>query len=332
MILPPQDPKVHYLKKFDNGIIKRGRELMTIDYNTGWVEHMSTYCDLYYTAGISDQLIELCRRWHLDSQLISYNRNREIIPLGLVRRLVDIRREEPFILPLFGSFIGAGTPNLTCGTTRFTATILAGHDPGQTPCIWQLPKGETREILGPTTLVTSTLHAEELCNLEQVQYSLEFEYNNGQYKVASNGLRGTAYDYFAYNTSFVNSGESIVKFWDRHRNTETNKIKITVACNPHVRKFVLYSPEDWDVTFIDLEIPNFSYTNVLTEFENSTDPYLKLEVRHITEKFQLEYLVPLTDATKFWFHTLDKKLNLIDTTKGPAGADCTIEIWGNLVK
>ena len=332
MILPPQDPKVHYLKKFDNGIIKRGRELTTVDYNTGWVEHMSTYCDVYYTAGMSDQLIELCRKWHLDSQLINYNRNREIITLGLVRRLVDIRREEPFILPLFGSFIGAGTPNLTCGATRFAATILAGHDPSQTPCIWQLPKGETREILGPTTLVTSTLHAEELCNLEQVQYSLEFEYNNGQHKVISNGLRGTAYDYFAYNTSFVNSGESIVKFWDRHRNAETNKIKITVACNPHVRKFVLYSSEDWDVTFIDLEIPNFSYTNVLTEFANSTDPHLRLEVRDVTEKFQLEYLVPLTDATKVWFHTLDKKLNLVDTTKGPAGADCTVEIWGNLVK
>jgi hypothetical protein len=323
---------MYYLKKFDNGIIKRGRELTTIDYNTGWVEHMSTYCDLHYTAGISDQLIELFKTWHLDPRLTNYNRDREIITLGLVRHLVDIRREEPFIMPLFGSFIGTSTPDLTCGATRFTATILAGHDPGQTPCIWQLPKGETREILGPTTLVTSTLHAEELCNLEQVQYSLEFEYNNGQYKVGSNGLRGTAYDYFAYNTNFVNSGESIVKFWDRHRNAETNKIKITVACNPHVRKFVLYSPEDWDVTFIDLESTSFSYVNVLTEFANSTDPHLRLEVRGVTEKFWLEYLVPLTDANKVWFHTQDKKLNLVDTTKGPAGADCTVSIWGNLVK
>jgi hypothetical protein len=324
---------MHYLKKFDHPpMIKRGRELITIDYNTGWVEHMSTYCDLHYTAGISDQLIELFKRYHLDSQLTNYNQNRKIISLGLVRNLVDIRREEPFILPLFGSFIGVGTPNLTCGATRFAATILAGHDPGQTPCIWQLPKGETREILGSTTLITSTLHAEELCNLEQVQYTLGFEYNNGQYKVSSSVLRHTVYDHSDRNKNFASSGENIVKFWDQHRNVETNKIKIIVACNPQDRKFVLYSPEDWDVTFVDLECPNFSYTNVLTEFANSTDPHLRLEVRDVTEKFLLEYLVPLTDASKVWFHTLDKKLNLVDTTKGAAGADCTVAIWGNLVK
>jgi hypothetical protein len=333
LILPPRDPKVRYLKKFDHPpMIKRGRELINIDYNTGWVEHMSTYCDLYYTAGISTYLIELCKGRHLDRQLTHYNQQRKVTILGLVRHLTDIRREEPFMLPLFGSFLGVDTPSLTCGATRFAATILAGSDPAQTPCIWQVPKGETRAVLGPTTLVTSTLHAEELCNLEQVEYALEFEYNNGQYKVISSVLRGTVYDYFAYDKNFTDSGESIVKFWDRHRNAENNKIKITVACDLHARKFVLYSPEDWDVTFIDLECPNFSYVNVLTEFANSTDPHLRLEVRGVTEKFWLEYLVPLTDATKVWFHTLDKKLNLVDTTKGPAGADCTVEIWGNLVK
>jgi hypothetical protein len=337
MILPPQDPAMRYLKKFDHlPMIKRGRELINIDYNNGWVEHMSNYCDLYYTAGISDQLIGLCKTQHLDKQLMSYNQQRETAVLGLVKQLTDIRREEPFAMPLFGSFLGVDIPYLTCGTTRFAATILSGHDPGQTPCIWQVPKGETRAVLGPTTLITSTLHVEELCNLEQVEYTLEFMYENGYYKVISSVLRDTEFDLSTAGESksanFIELGEDAMKFWDRHRNAETNKVKITVACDSHARQFVAYNRNHWDVTFVDLETPNFSFTRVLSEFANSSNPQLKLELRGVTEKFTLEYLIPLVDKNKVWFHTQDKKLNLVDTGKGPASATWPIIVLGNLVK
>jgi len=337
MILPPQDPAMRYLKKFDHlPMIKRGRELINIDYNNGWVEHMSTYCDLYYTVGIPAQLIESCKNQHLDERLMCYNQKRETAVLGLVKELTDIRRKEPFAMPLFGSFLGVDIPYLTCGATRFAATILAGHDPGQTPCIWQVPKGETRAVLGPTTLITSTLHAEELCNLDQVEYTLEFMYDNGKYKVTSSVLRDTVYDLSTSGDSkqlnFTEIGEDIMKFWDRHRNAETNKVKITVACDSHVRQFVAYNHNDWDVTFIDLDTPNFSFTHVLAEFANSLNPHLRLELRGVTDKFLLEYLVPLVEKNKVWFHTQDKKLNLVDTGKGPASATWPIAVLGNLVK
>jgi hypothetical protein len=337
LILPPRDPALHYLKKFDHPpMIKRGRELTTIDYNTGWVEHMSTYCDLHYTAGISDQLIAMFKTQHLDKRLLQHYRERETAVLGLVKQLVDIRRKEPFAMPLFGSFLGVDIPHLTCGTTRFTATVLAGQDLKKTPCIWQLPKGETRAILGPTTLITSTLHAEELCNLEQVEYTLGFQYNKGQYTVSNNGLRDSAYNLDASDKSvqarLTEIGEDIMKFWDRHRAAETNKIKITVACDPHVQQFVAYNHNDWDVTFVDLETLSFSFTHVLAEFANSANPRLKLELRDVTDRFSLEYLIPLVEKNKVWFHTQDKKLNLVDTGKGPASACWPIEIWGNLVK
>ena len=337
MILPPRDPTMRYLKKFDHPpMIKRGRELTTIDYNTGWVEHMSTYCDLHYTAGISDQLIEFFRRHLSENRLIEYNQQRETTLLGFIKNLVDIRREGPFAMPLFGSCLTTDTPLLNCGVSRFTATLLAGQDPGQTPCIWQVPKGQVNELLGPSTLVTSTLHAEELCKLEQVEYVLGFEYNNGKPIIINSILRDTVYDLNTYaeskNVNFTNTGEDIMKFWDRHRNAENNKVKITVACDTDSRRLVEFCSDDWDVTFIELETPDFSFAHVLAEFANSSKPQLILELRGVTEKFRLEYLVPLVDKNKVWFHTLDKKLNLVDTAKGPASATWPIVVWGNLVK
>ena len=337
MILPPRDPTMRYLKKFDHPpVIKRGRELTTIDYNTGWVEYMSTYCDVHYTAGISDQLIKIFKRSLSDYRLTEYNQQRETTLLGFIKNLTDIRREGPFALPLFGFCLENQTPLLSCGASRFTATMLAGQDLGQTPCIWQLPKGKTNEILGPTTLVTSTLHAEELCNLEQVEYLLGFEYNNGKPKIINSVLRDTVFDLNTFGESkqvnFTTVGEDIMKFWDRHRNAETNKVKITVACDPYARQFVVYNTNDWDVTFIDLETPDFSFAHILAEFSNSANPQLKLELRGVTDRFLLEYLVPLVDKNKVWFHTRDKKLNLVDTGKGPASATWPIIVWGNLVK
>jgi hypothetical protein len=337
LILPPRDPTIRYLKKFDHPpVIKRGRELTTIDYNTGWVEYMSTYCDVHYTAGISNPLIELLRRKLSDVRLIEYNQQRETTLLGFIKNLVDIRREVPFTMPFFGSCLNAGTPFLNCGVSRFMATLLAGQDLKTTPCIWQLPKGETREILGTTTLVTSTLHAEELCNLEQVEYVLGFDYNNGKPIIINSILRDTVYDINTYgestNAKFINAGEDIMKFWDRHRNSETNKVKITVACDTVSRRLVEFCPDNWDVTFIDLETPDFSFAHVLAGFADSVKPSLTLELRGATERFLLEYLVPLVDKTKVWFHTQDKKLNLIDTTKGPDSATWPIAVWGNLVK
>jgi hypothetical protein len=297
---------------------------------------MSTYCDVHYTAGISNQLAEIVRRKLSDVRLIEYNQQRETALLGFIKNLVDIRREGPFTMPFFGSCLSAGTPFLNCGVSRFMATLLAGQDLGKTSFIWQLSKGETREILGPTTLVTSTLHAEELCNLEQVEYALGFRYNNGKPIIASSVLRDTVYDINTYgestNAKFINAGEDIVKFWDRHRNSETNKVKITVACDAVSRRLVEFCPDNWDVTFIDLETPDFSFAHALAGFADSARPPLTLELRGATERFLLEYLVPLVDKNKVWFHTQDKKLTLIDTTQGPASATWPIAVWGNLVK
>ena len=338
LILPPREPTIRYLKKFDHPpVIKRGRELTTIDYNTGWVEHMSTYCDLHYTAGISNQLIELFKRRVSNDRMVKYNQQREARLLGFIKNLVDVRREGPFVMPLFGSCLDDNNkPFLTCGGSRFIATLLAGQDLGQTPCIWQLPKGKTKEILGPTTLVTSTLHAEELCNLEQVEYVLGFQYNNGKPIIINSVLRDTVYDINIFNdpkqVNFTTAGKDIIKFWDCHRCAETNKVKITVACAAASRQLIEFCPDDWDVTFIDLETPDFNFAHVLSQFKNTTKSQLILELRDVTEKFLLEYLVPLVDKNKVWFHTQDKKLNLVDTTKGSASATWPIAVLGNLVK
>jgi hypothetical protein len=337
LILPPRDPLLYYLKKFDHPpLIKRGREFTTVDYNTGWIEYMSTYCDVYYTAGIAPELIKTFKKTLSDYRLTEYNQQRNLMLLGFIKTLTDIRKEIAFSLPLFGSCSITENPLLTCGVSRFTATLLAGQDLTQTPCLWQLPKGQLNQAIGPATLVTSTLQAEELCNMEMVEYRLGFEYNKGNPVIINSILRDTAYDLNTAddikNQGFIKAGEDIMNFWDRHRDNETKRVKITVACDPYARQFVVYNANDWDVTFIDLETPDFSFEHVLAEFANSAKPQLKLELRGLSDRFLLEYLVPLVDKNKVWFHTRDKKLNLVDTGKGPASATWPIIVWGNLVK
>jgi hypothetical protein len=340
LILPPRNPTIRYLKKFDHPLfnIERGREFTTIDYNTGWIEHMSTYCDVYYTAGIPEKLIEIFKEKISFHRMMTYNWNQELTELGFIKHLTELRKETAFSLPLFGSALSADSdiPLLTCGGSRFTATFLSGQPLDTIPCLWQMPKGTLNQIIGPATLVTNTLQAEELCNLEMIEYHLEFDYNDGKPVVISSILRGTEYSLSLKdaqrNNLFTATGKGTMSFWDSHKEKNSKQIKITVACNSESQDLVKYDASNWEVTFVDLATPDFSFSNILSQFGNPQNPQLLLELRGITESLRLEYFLPLVDKNKVWFYTNDKKVNLIDTTKGPASATWPIIEWGNFVK
>lgn len=330
-----KEPTIYYHKKFDRPDvgIGQGRELITVDYNTGWVEYFQREQDLYFSSTISTEVAEKFYHDTVVPRLQDYLKDQDSAAIGLLYKLMQDRRKEPFTLPVFAALDETG-PVLSCGGSRFAAVFLTGNSTTDMPVIWQVPKDQLPPDKSAVK-IKSTLHFEELCNLQEVQYRIGFNSTGSVPKVSNSSLIDSEYDLAAGNTKndLINEGNSSFEFWQRFRDSETGKIKISVSCEEENQHLIQYDPDLWSVELTELEIPDFSFVRILEKFAtNSAEHKLRLELRGLTQPFWLEFLIPIARQDQVWYYTQDSRLCLYDNSLGPASATCPIGILANFVK
>jgi hypothetical protein len=328
-------PTIYYHKKFDrpDAGIKAGRELITIDYNTGWVEHVQRTQDLYFYNTIDSETALNFYRNVVTARLTGYLKNRDSEAVGLLRNLIEERQTKPFSLPLFASFDQA-MPVLSCGASRFIASVLTGNDITDIPIVWQIPQGHAMPFESAIK-IESTEHFEELCKLDDVQYRIGFVDTDTVPRVINSSLINSKYDLAigGAKDALEKEGDDAFEFWKEFKDEETGQICITVSCDEQNQHLIEYDTNLWKVEFTALEVPDFSFMHILQKFAYYADDHkLRLEIRQITQPMRLEFLLPMVRKSQVWYYTQDQRLCLYDNSHGPASATCPIGILPNFVK
>jgi hypothetical protein len=321
------DSRVYYLQKLDNPPhYYSGQELHTIEYNRGWVEYLLDTSDVYYSAGLTREQYQKFLPVAVDF-IINYYTHGDYRIISLLKHLAQSRLTAPFELPLF-SDLRQGQ-SFSCGSTRFTASVLCGVDPEQIPVIFQTEKNIADHRVGQAIPVTSTAQLNQLADLAHKEFSLSFSQESHP-QVLSSILRNTIHEGDPERNTFQEDGIDIFKFWQRYQ--ENGRIKLTVSCSPHTRSLISFDPLVWDVTFVDYQHQGFNFGEILSKFGEKGPGQLNLYVYNITESFHLEYLIPWTNSNTVWYHTLNKKVHLFDTSRGSSSACWPIVAIGNFVK
>ena len=320
-------PKVFYIQKLDNPpLYNAGKELCTVEYDRGWVEYLNETSDIYYSPGLS--------QFHYQSILPSavryikdFYQTQSTSNLGLLYRLLAERLEHPFAIPII-IYSDFNLFNITCGTVRFTALVLCGVDPASIPAIFQVEKNQTITDLNQTHLISSTAHINQVAELENKELIISFS-STPIPRILNTTLRNTMYDSANANT-FDMDGNGIINFWKQF--TTDNRINIVVSSDASIRKLIKFSENIWNVKFQPLEPDAHSLAKMFEKFNDPENKQLNLYVSDITEEFNLEYLIPWTTPKSVWYHTLNKKIHLFSTLKGPNSAQWPIVAMGNFVK
>lgn len=320
-------PRVTYLSKRDNPPhYYAGKELHTVEFDRGWVEYLLETSDLYFAR--LDH--ELMTRYHYNATAYIQNiwQNKSLKHFSLLNQLANIRMQKPFDLPLFAD-LRSGY-NFSCGSSRFTAEILCGTETGQIPVFFQTNKGDRPSQLGSAVAITSTQQAEEISSIDQYEFRMSMSRSKTP-TVIGTVLRNTIYEADPDYSTFTEHGKFIVDFWEKF--THDGLINITITCNQNVIPLIKYNENLWNVKFNFGEMHGFSFSEILGKFnEPNPNNELNLFVYDIAQPFSLEYLMPWTTTNSVWYHTLNKKINLFDTTRGPATSCWPIVAMGNFVK
>jgi hypothetical protein len=319
-------PKVFYLSKKDNlPNYYAGKELHTVEYDRGWIEYLLQTSDVYFLK-LNNRLRA---DYHPTAKLWLETAwfNQDCKHLSLMNQLINIRLEQPFDLPLFTDWRNGRV--FSCGNSRFTAEILCGTEPEQIPVFFQVAPGHRPKELETAIPVTSTRQAEQLSNIVDTEYRLAFD-QSSQPVVISSILRNTIYEADSNYSTFEENGQFILNFWKKF--VSDGRINITVTSNSVSQKLVHFNTAIWNVNFIQADMEGFSFGEILDKFNQPNDGRLNLYVYDITEPFDLCYLLPWTTTNRVWCHTLNKKVNLFDTTRGAATACWPIVAMGNFVK
>lgn len=320
-------PRVTYLSKKDNPPnYYAGKELHTVEFDRGWVEYLLETSDLYFVR-LDDGLLDQFRHNAWD-YIQNIWQDQSVKHFSLLNQLANIRIKQPFDLPLFVD-LRAG-PVFTCGCTRFVAEILCGSQADQIPVFFQTAKGVRPPELETAIAVTTTHQAEEISGMDQCEFIMNMSQSLTP-TVIGTVLRNTIYEADSDYSTFEEQGHFIVNFWKKF--THDNRINLTITCNPNVRSLIHYHENFWNVKFNFSDIHGFSFSEILGKFnEPNPNNELNLFVYDITQPFNLEYLLPWTTTNSVWYHTLNKKINLFDTTRGAATSCWPIVCMGNFVK
>jgi hypothetical protein len=320
-------PLVRYLQKLDNPpFYNAGKELITVEYDRGWIEYLSDTSDVYYTHGLTYQQYQmflpvvphyLSAAYHL----------REHSKIGLIKKLTKERLEYPFSMPLFADLrIGYV---FSCGSSRFTALVLCGIEPEEIPVVFQADKNQKDSRVGNAQLMSSTDQIDQVANLHDKQFILTFT-KTLLPAVEGSVLRNSIYESPNVLEVFDEDGKCAFDFWDKF--TTNDRININIKCSNSTKSLIKFNEDIWNVTFSELENHSFAFGEILAKFGLKEPGQLNLFVYDITDEFHLEYLIPWTHPNNVWYHTLNKKVHLVDTTRGPNSATWPIVAMGNFVK
>jgi hypothetical protein len=317
--------RVYYTKSF-NPDLQINNGFHTIDSNAGWIEYLQQWYQLVYTTDIGHHNYQ---NWTsaLKQNLINfYLKNNDARFLGFLKKLAYIRTEQPFDIPIFVAKNNY-EDTITCGNTRFISQVLCGQPSNNIPTIFQLPKNFDISKLTNPMVITSTRQVEEKILLNK-NYSIHFTQTDPPC-VSSSILSETQFD-TADLSDYVQSGNTILEFWKKFQTN--NRIKIIVHAQEKTRSLIHFNANCWEVEFAELDPVDFSYYPHLDKLKTKRDNQLHLYVYNIQESFDLGFLIPWIESGSCWYHTQNKKVHLLDTTRGKGSDERPIKMIGNFVK
>jgi hypothetical protein len=327
----PTIPSVMYLNKKDKlPYYQGGKELHIVEYDRGWVEYLLPTSDLYFCKlnqallnrfhGNANAAIRMAWQFIVTKEDPARGNHQ----LAMVKHLVDVRSQQSFDLPLFVDWNQPGS--FSCGNNRFTAEMLCGTEADIIPTFFLVKKGQHPRELEQATPIYSTQQAEQISNIEHTEYKLTLS-RTQRPLVISTMLGKALYDDRDY---FNTSGQLIADFWKRF--LINDKIAVRITCNEDIKDLINFNRTFWEVDFDFKPMLGFNFGEILAQFNKPDYKGLNLYVYDIKEPLYLSYLLPFGHAHNVWYHTLNKKIHLFDTTQGPSSACRPIIAMSDFVK
>ena len=300
--------------------------LHTIDSNAGWVEYLQQWYQLVYTTDIGQHNYQNWKSTLRQNLVNFYLENNDARFLGFLKKLAYIRTEQPFDIPIF-AVKNNYQDIVTCGNTRLISNVLCGQPSNNIPTVFQLSKDFDIGTLTDPVIITSTRQFEEKF-VPHKNYSIHFTSTTPPC-VSSSILTETPFD-TADSSFYMDSGQTILNFWKKF---QTNgQIKIVIHTRPETKKLINFSTKYWSVEFAELDPVDFSFYPLLDKLKNNRDQQLHLYVYNIETSFDLAFLIPWIESGSCWYHTQNKKVHLVDTTRGTGSESRPIKMIGNFVK
>jgi hypothetical protein len=296
----------------------------TVDSDAGWVEYLQQWYHLVYITDIGRHNYQ---NWTsaFKQMLMNFYLHNNNAKLGLLKNLAYVKTEQSFDLPIF-VVKHNNIDTISCGTTRAIAHMLCGQL-DNIPAVFQMPKDFDIDTLTNPTIINSTKQFEEKF-LSNKNYSIHFTQTNPP-RVSSSILTETQYD-TADLSNYTQSGNTILEFWKKFQ--VDGRIRVTVHSREKTRSLINFDTRHWAVEFVELDPVDFTFYLILDKLKTKRDKKLHLYVYNIQENLDLAVLLPWIESGSCWYHTQNKKVHLVDTTRGTGSELRPIKMIGNFVK
>ena len=323
--------RIFYLSKPDNlPNYRAGKELHVVRDDIGWVEFLTHNMDLdiSWVEGIDEYTFNQIKTVAL-GHCARYYHSQDFASLGLLKNLVDHKRENNFDLPLFAR-LSKGSALITCGLSRLFALAASHVEAKDIKFFLQATKGSTFSNAITQQAVSTTKQAEQLSGIETINHILTMDTAEPHY-IVSSVIRDSVYNKNpGEQYIFADQGRSTMEFWSKF--ISDGLINIQVHCNESSLPLIRFNPTIWRVNYHVEDMGTFLYADILDKFHKQADDKLHLNVYNITEPLDFEYMLPLVDKNNSWYHTQNKKVHLYETTQTDNGAEQPIVPWPNFVK
>lgn len=303
----------------------------------GWVEYCNQHGQLFFADAVSEEFYQKCHEQVID-RIADYILTQDKKRLGFINHLSTVLLDDDFVLPMFGVVpLGENKLEITTGFSRLIASIMNSRKAHELKTISFAPKSHEITQLKNAKPLTSTDMFEKIYNLADVDYEIAMldspSNDMTKFRFDRSVLKYSIYDKKDQALPHLQTGSSILLFWDRH--TKNNKIKLNVRCTPEVEKLI--QPSKFFTYNVVHEKENewqWSYGKILSSYRKTEEPLgyndsrLHLWLYDVTEPVYLELLFPWISGQYSCCHTKNKKSLFFDNS-----VNCTsIQIIGDWVK
>lgn len=295
----------------------KGNQFSIRHDDTGWIEHLSQTGAVWLASVPKESLLQ---KW-FDASLTTikqcfHDPNDSPGRLGLINNLAEVRRTEPFLLPLFGSIINDSGFVIGTGATRLVAYAMNQVPAEHISCVVYTNNHNAPEDFEIVKEIHSTAEFEQLFNLENIDYRITLNAHQDEFYFTSSIIRHTVYDQPIPHLPATNL---CLEFWRKFiENEETNQIKIEIHCTEQVRELVQPSLL-FDTTFIHepADTWGWNYGKLLSCYRHDdvkNKGKLNLWLYDISEPVYLDLLIPWTTSKCSSYYSMNEKSVLFETS------------------
>ena len=294
--------------------------------DSGWIEYCQKYGKVFNSVGVDRELYDTWRL-NLITELRQCLDKNNIKKIGFIYHLAHVMLTEEFIFPLFVSDTDSATdPRVTCGTTRLSASILNGVDPGQIKSVVYSTSPSPNKRFKNYKEIATTKDFDKQYWLNDIDYRISMSDTNDStgknLQVDESMLKYSVYDKKDQTLPWLSQGNNVIQYWNRTLNEDTTKIVVNVRCTEKVAELIqpsllfdlkiLYEPEhEW----------HWSYGRLLGAYQPTDTPRPKghtnfnIWIYDIENPLYLDLLFPWIDGTHTCCHTKNRKIIFFDTSR-----------------